>query len=99
MVGGASAAGFRPGLGRGGTIHSFLVNDGCICSEADIDDCITFGGGGFAGAIVWGGVGENEDGAFEIGIILLAVINPSRGGGSVFRREEELRVEDKRTKQ
>ena len=25
MVGGVSVAGFRPGFGRGGTIHSFLV--------------------------------------------------------------------------
>lgn len=35
-MGGVSAAGFRPGLGRGGTIHSLFVKIAGVCSDTDI---------------------------------------------------------------
>lgn len=34
-MGGVSAAGFRPGLGRGGTIHSLLVKMAGGCNDTD----------------------------------------------------------------
>jgi hypothetical protein len=36
-VGGVSVAGFRPGLGRGGMIHSFLVTDVRVSAGGDAD--------------------------------------------------------------
>lgn len=36
-MGGVSAAGFRPGFGRGGITHSLLVNIEGVWSESGID--------------------------------------------------------------
>lgn len=74
FVGGASAAGFRPGLGRGGTTHSFLVSDGRACSEAEMGACRLCAVKGFAGANAWGEVGENAVGVLEADIMIFMVV-------------------------
>lgn len=54
-----------------------------------------FAGEGFAGANVWGGAGEKEDGALERDIFLLAVVD-ARRVGQVCLGGGRAPVEDKR---
>lgn len=67
-MGGVSAAGFRPGFGRGGITHSLFVNIEGVWSESGIDmrglltDDLT-------GARACGDVWDKGDGVLEVDIL------------------------------
>lgn len=70
-----SAAGFRPGFGRGGTIHSFLVKIDEVCSELNAGMRGLLIMEDVAGARGCGGATrETGDGVFEKDIMDIMVI-------------------------
>lgn len=66
-MGGVSAAGFRPGLGRGGTIHSLFVKIAGVCNDTDIGTAGLFTIDEVAGARAGGRAGgETVDSGDEV---------------------------------
>lgn len=64
-----SAAGFRPGLGRGGIIHSLFVKIAGVCSDTDIDTACLLTMDDVAGARAWGETMDSGDEVSEADIL------------------------------
>lgn len=68
-MGGVSAAGFRPGFGRGGITHSFFVNIEGVWSESGIDMGGLLTDDDRTGTRACGDVWDKGDGVLEVDIL------------------------------
>lgn len=74
-MGGVSAAGFRPGFGRGGITHSLFVNIEGVWSESGIDMRGLLTDEDLTGARACGDVWDTGDGVSEVDMLNIEV-NP-----------------------